>query len=109
MDNLARAYEILCIVVLVMLGIGMLLALIRAIRGPRTADRLMGINMITTMTTIAICVLAFYLDQIYVLDVSLIYCMMSFLAVVVLTKIYITVHKEQLRKKLGKEEHDNDD
>ena len=44
-----QAYRILYLGALLLLGAGILFGLIRAIRGPRTADRIMGINMIGTI------------------------------------------------------------
>lgn len=92
------AYHILYVISLIVLGIGILMAMIRAIKGPRIADRVVAINMIGTMTMLAIAILALALDQSYLLDVCLIYVMISFLAVVVLCKIYITVHLDKKEK-----------
>jgi len=95
---IANAYQILYIIALGVLALGILLALIRAIKGPRIADRVVAINMIGTMTMLAIAVLAMALNQSYLLDVCLIYVMISFLAVVVLSKIYVTVHLDKQEK-----------
>ena len=81
--------------VLVFLTAGLFFSLLRAIRGPRMADRILGINMTGSLTTAAIALLAVLLDQSWLLDVCLIYCMISFLAVVVLAKISIASHEEQ--------------
>lgn len=81
--------------VLVCLTAGLFFSLLRAIRGPRMADRILGINMTGSLTTAAIGVLAVLLEQSWLLDVCLIYCMISFLAVVVLAKISIASHQEK--------------
>lgn len=86
--------DLLLMSVLLCLAAGLLFALIRAIRGPRLADRIMGINMIGSLTTAAIAVLAVLLHQSWLLDVCLIYCMISFLAVVILAKINIASHEK---------------
>lgn len=91
MENLFSA---LYIAVLVCLAAGIFFALIRAMRGPRMADRILGINATGSLTTAAIAVMAVYLDQSWLLDVCLIYCMISFLAVVVLAKISIAAHED---------------
>lgn len=91
------------IVALILLAVGVLFALIRAIKGPRIADRIMAINMIGSLTIAAISILAVGMKENWLLDVSLIYCMISFLAVVVLTEIHI-VKKNEL-----KEEEENRD
>ena len=96
---IANAYQILYTIALIVLAIGCLMAMIRAIKGPRIADRVVAVNMIGTMTMLAIAVLSMALPhQSYLLDVCLIYVMISFLAVVVLSKIYITVHMDQQEK-----------
>ena len=84
-----NAYRILFTVILISLGIGILFALIRAIRGPRTADRIMGINMIGTMSLLSIAVCALLFKESWLLDACLIYGMISFLAVVVLTRVHM--------------------
>lgn len=90
-----EAYRILFIVILFCLGVGILFALIRAIRGPRTADRIMGVNMIGTMSLLAIAVIALLCSESWLLDVSLIYGMISFLAVLALVKTHIAGHKKE--------------
>ena len=81
--------------ILFLLTAGLFFSLLRAIRGPRMADRILGINMTGSLTTAAIAVLAVLLEQSWLLDVCLIYCMISFLAVVVLAKISISSHEEK--------------
>ncbi len=88
-------FDYLLVGVLLLLTAGLFFSLLRAIRGPRMADRILGINMTGSLTTAAIGVLAVFLDQSWLLDVCLIYCMISFLAVVVLAKISIASHEEQ--------------
>lgn len=88
-------FDSLLIGVLFLLTGGLFFSLLRAIRGPRMADRILGINMTGSLTTAAIAVLAVLLDQSWLLDVCLIYCMISFLAVVVLAKITIASHEEK--------------
>ncbi len=67
----------------------LLLALVQAVRGPRIADRIVGINMLGSMTLAVICVLAAKLRESWLLDVGIVYGMLSFLAVVVLARAYI--------------------
>lgn len=69
--------------------------LIRAVLGPRLADRIVAINMISTMTIVEIAILALYMRESYLFDVCLIYAMIGFLAVVILTKIYEGAYRER--------------
>ena len=72
----------------------LILCLVRAVIGPKIADRLVAVNMITTMVTVMISILAVLKGEGYLVDICLIYAMISFLAVVVLSRIYTGVYKE---------------
>ena len=92
---MSAAYEMLFTIVLVILGILMFLCFLRAVLGPRVADRLVGINMTGTIAIVMIAILALLQREGYLIDVAIIYAMLSFLAVVVLTKIYVGVYRAQ--------------
>ncbi|MBQ9189511.1 MAG: sodium:proton antiporter [Clostridia bacterium] len=79
-----NAYRIVFVAVLLALGGMIFFALLRAIKGPRTADRIMGINMIGTLSLLCLAVIALLLKESWLIDVCLIYGMISFLAVAVL-------------------------
>ncbi len=82
---------------LLLLAAGIFFALLRAIRGPRVADRILGVNLIGTMTTACIAILSVLLHQSWLLDVALIYCLISFLAVVVLVRSHIAENRKEGR------------
>ena len=103
--RMEHAYQILFSVVLISLGIGILFALIRAIKGPRTADHIVGINMIGTLSLLSIAVIALALKESWLLDVSIIYGMISFLALAVLC----TTRLGQKKTKYGDEEDEIDE
>ena len=92
---MSAAYETLFTVTLSILGVLLFPCLLRAIRGPRIADRVVGINMIGTIIIMMIAVLSLMLEEGYLVDIAIIYAMLSFLAVVVLVKIYIGVYRSQ--------------
>ncbi len=75
--------------------------------GPTIADRLVAVNMMGTIVMVIIAVLALLMNEDYLVDICLIYAMISFLAVVVLTKVYTGVyieHKERRKEKRKQEE-----
>ncbi len=78
---------------MLILVIGIFLAFIRAVRGPRFTDRIVAINMIGTMTSAIICILSEYLGQTSLVDVALVYSLLSFLAVVILCHVVTLHHK----------------
>ena len=82
-------------VVLIVLGLLFFACLLRAVKGPRVADRLVAVNMTGTMVMVIIAILSLLLGEEYLLDICLIYAMASFLAVIVLTKLYIGIYEEQ--------------
>ena len=93
--------------ILSVLAVMLLLCLIRAVIGPRIADRLVAVNMMGTMVMVSIAILAVVKKQSYLVDICLIYALISFLAVVVLTRIYTGVYRErkQLEKDKGGKKH----
>ena len=86
------AYRMLYISVLVALGVAILLQLIRAITGKLTIDRFVGINMITTTTVLAIGVLTMLLGESYLPDIMIVYVVLSFLALMILCRLYINLY-----------------
>lgn len=92
---LMQAYAWVFTVALIVLAVMAVLCLIRAIIGPTIADRLVAVNMMGTMVMVIISILAIRMNEGYLVDICLIYAMISFLAVVVLTKVYTGVYLER--------------
>ena len=97
--TVANAYDVLFQSALVVLAVMTLFCLIRAIQGPRIADRIVSINMISTLTIAMICILTIRQNQGYLMDVALIYALIGFLAVVVLCKVYMGITLEARERK----------
>lgn len=95
MESLDKAYGILLIGILIVLAVFVVLCLIRAVIGPRIADRILAANMMGTMVNVMIAILALLLGEGYLVDICIIYTMISFLAVIVLTKVYTGVYMEK--------------
>ncbi len=92
------AYKIVCWPILLLLADMLFACLIRAVKGPRMADRIVAVNMMGTMVMVIIAIMAFLLKESYLVDICLIYAMVSFLAVVVLSKVYVGIFEEMRRK-----------
>jgi multicomponent Na+:H+ antiporter subunit F len=99
-----NAYSLLFTGALLLIGVLLIACLIRAIKGPRVADRLIAVNMTGTLIVICICILSFLLCEGYLVDIAMIYTMLSFLAVVLLTKVYMGIYRDQKHAK--EEQHD---
>jgi len=99
--RLVQQFEGIFYVILGILAVMFILCLIRAIIGPRMADRLVAVNMIGTMVMVSISILAVLMEEGYLADICLIYAMISFLAIVVLTKVYTGVYMKEKDTKGG--------
>lgn len=84
-EVLVHNFMIICIGVL---AVTAFFCLIRAIIGPRVADRMVGINMTGTQVIVMIAFVALLLNESGLLDVAIIYAVLSFLAVIILTKVF---------------------
>lgn len=91
---LGQAYQSLFMILLIILAVLFFACLIRAVIGPRMADRLVAVNMMGTMVIVAIATLTVLLQEGYLADICLIYAMISFLSVIILTKVYMGVYME---------------
>lgn len=86
-------------VVLIILAILLLLCMIKAVIGPKVSERIVCINMMGTIVIVMIAILALKMKEGYLADICIIYAMISFLAVVVLCKVYMGVYLEKRDKK----------
>lgn len=83
------------IAAVIILSVLLLMCLIRAIIGPKIADRIVSVNMMGTITIVIIAILTVLLKEGYLADICIIYAMISFLAVVVLTMIYMGIYNRK--------------
>jgi multicomponent Na+:H+ antiporter subunit F len=98
--NLSAGYSTLFVIALGALMVMVIASFIRAVKGPTIADRIVAVNMIGTQIIIMIGVVALMVGEGYLVDVAMLYALISFLAVVVLCQVYMGVflerrHKEQ--------------
>ena len=96
-------FNYLLIILMIVLAVCIFVALIRVIMGPSSADRIVAVNMVGTMTMVIIILLSIFLSEDYLLDVAIVYAMLSFLAVIVLSKVFVGVYREK-HKDADKEE-----
>ena len=93
--SVETAYQYLFEGALIWLGILLLIMLIRAIIGPRVTDRILAINMIGTMVSSCICILASLLKESYLIDMAMLYAMISFVTVLIMAATYIPQKPER--------------
>lgn len=99
MDVIGHAYDMLLTAAVIVLAVLVIFSIIRSVLGPRIADRIIAINMTGTMIIMIIAILSVFLDENYLVDICLIYAMISFLGVVVLCKVYTGVYLQKKNRK----------
>ena len=81
----------------ILLSVLIFFCMIRAIKGPRFTDRVVAGNMISTMIII-LSILSVYMEEPFLVDVAIVYAMLSFITVVVLCRLVIVrrrVHERE--------------
>ena len=89
------AYQVLLYGALGILTLLALFCLVRCIMGPRISDRVLAINQIGTITVIMVALTVLLLGEGYLADIALVYAMLSFLAVILLSKVYQGIYYER--------------
>lgn len=91
---LEQAYLYLYLAVFIGLGVAIIVALIRSITAKTIIGRFIGVNILTTIVLIVICILTLFLKESYLTDIGLIYALLSCISVILLSKIYINLFKK---------------
>ncbi len=100
--SIETAYEWLygCMILFLVILAGVML--FRAIIGPRVTDRIMSVNMLGTLVVSCIAVASQLLQELWLLDVAMIYTMISFISVLILATMYIPRNRK-MQVPAGKE------
>lgn len=83
------------VISMAILSISIIAIFLRAIVGPRVTDRIICINMIGTKIIIFICMIAAFLMEDFLIDVALVYALINFISMVVLTYAYEYAHEKK--------------
>jgi len=98
MELINQCYHWLFVGALILFGIGILFALIYILKSHLTVDRIIGINLIGTIVVIAIAILTYLLGEAYLADVAIVYVVLSFIAVMMLCRIYINLYARRRKE-----------
>ncbi len=108
-ESVQGAWNLLLDICMAGVGLLLLVCLIRAIQGPTTTDRVVAVNMIGTMVVILICILTLRLGEAWLTDIAMIYTLLSFLAVVALTRLFIGAHRQRMARERAEQEEKGED
>ncbi|MDA0240460.1 MAG: cation:proton antiporter [Proteobacteria bacterium] len=70
----------------------MVLAMIRAIKGPTVYDRILAVNMFGTKTILLISVLGFLTNRPEFMDIALVYSLINFIGTIAIMKFFKFSH-----------------
>lgn len=72
----------------------LIFSIIKSIIGPTVADRIVSINILSTSVVMILCSLSvLFEEEGYLADIPIIYVLISFVATIVLSNVFINVNK----------------
>ena len=93
----------------VVIALLILAALVRAVLGPRFTDRIVAVNVIGTLVIGELVLLSVRLQADYLVDIALVFSLLSFLSVVVAFQLVMTRQRKRpsaRKKETEGESHD---
>lgn len=88
----------------IVLALLILATLARAILGPRFTDRIIAVNVINTLVVAELTLLSVWLREDFLVDVALVYALLSFLTVVVVSRLLLERQRKR-KKRQGGDRH----
>jgi len=79
----------------------MIMATIRAVKGPTLYDRVLAVNMFGTKTVLLISLLGFVMGRPEFLDIAIVYALINFISVIGVLRYsnrFVIKHSEQSKK-----------
>ncbi len=80
--------DILLSIALIFIGLAIILALVRFIKGSTTIDRIISFDVLTIISIALIVIISHISARVIYLDVALVYGLLSFLAVIVIARYF---------------------
>jgi len=80
--------NILLYISMLFIGMAMILALVRFIKGNTTVDRIISFDVLTIISIALIVLIAYTSERVIYLDVALVYGLLSFLAVIIIARYF---------------------
>lgn len=94
-----NAVQLLLLIGMLFLSVTVFCCLVRAVKGPKLTDRIVAVNMIGVKTMLLIVMVGIYIGEGYLVDVALVYALLSFLAVVVFTRFVLQFKLNKLKSR----------
>ena len=74
------------LIVVALLILGIIMAVIRVIRGPRAPDRVVGLDTVNTIVITSMVIIGAAYNEIILIDVAIVYALLSFISTLFIAK-----------------------
>lgn len=78
--------ETIFYIFLIIIGAGIILCILRMLKGPTASDRAIAVDTVTTIVVALLVLVGFFFKRYVYLDVSLVYSVISFVGLVVIAR-----------------------
>ncbi|MCC8024045.1 MAG: sodium:proton antiporter [Clostridium sp.] len=102
-SNIAKIEDYVLLFSMCYLSVTIFICLIRVVLGPRFTDRIVAVNIIGLKGIILILTASFYLKDTSYIDIALVYALLSFMTVVILSKLYLVKTTKTEEKEIQRE------
>lgn len=86
----------------VVIALLILATLVRAVLGPRFTDRIVAVNVISTLVIAELMLLSVWMREEFLVDIALVFALLSFLAVVVTARLVAERQRHRRSETVGK-------
>lgn len=86
----------------VVIALLILATLVRAVLGPRFTDRIVAVNVISTLVIAELMLLSVWMREEFLVDIALVFALLSFLAVVVAARLVAERQRHRRSETVGK-------
>ena len=78
--------EIVYIIAIVLISLSLILSMVRLVKGPTAADRVLALDTMSIIVTAALTLFAYYYQRYIYVDVALIYAVLGFVGVIIIAR-----------------------
>ena len=82
------AYPTFCMVIIGVMTLGIILGMVRFVKGPTASDRVMAYDTLNIMVVSGLVFLSYAFQRYIYLDVSLLYAVIGFIGVIVIARYF---------------------
>lgn len=78
--------EIVYIIAIVLISLSLVLSMVRFVKGPTAADRVLALDTMSVIVTAGLTLLAYHYQRYIYVDVALVYAVLGFIGVIIIAR-----------------------